>query len=283
MSAADPVSFRLAPFARFGVVLAWALRRTLRSRKFVITALLAVSGAGLLSVLVGRHSPDRVFDFWTALDGAFLGGGLPLIALALVAGGFGEEVQDQTLVYLLVRPVSRTTAFVGRYTGGALAGAFVGAAMVGIATLVSHARVDMGTVLTIAAIAALGVATIGALYYVLAALFRRGLVAGLIYTFVVEGLFQGIPGSTRKLSILHHVRSLFHDATDDAFVPLSPSIAEAVREAADTSRPAMRGLGSVVEPWTTAPVALVVCACVIVGALFIGSALIRHRDFPLKD
>ena len=282
MNAAD-APLRLRPFARLGVVVAWGLKRSVRSRKFVITALLAVGGVGLLSWLIGTHSTDRVFDFWTALDTSFLGVGLPLIALALVAGGFGEEVQDQTLVYLLVRPVSRTTAFVGRYAGGALAGAFVGAAMATVATLVSPARVGMGTVLAIAAIAGLGVATIGALYYALAALFRRGLVAGLIYTFVIEGLFQGIPGSTRKLSIVHHVRSLFHDATDDAFVPLSGSVAQAVRDAADASRPAMRGLGSAVEPWTSAPVALVVCACVIAGALLVGCSVIRRRDFALKD
>jgi ABC-type transport system involved in multi-copper enzyme maturation permease subunit len=282
VSAVD-APFPLRPLARLGAVVAWSLRRTLRTRKFLITGLVAVGGAAGLTLLAGAHAQDPTFEFWTALDEAFLAVGVPLVALALIAGGFGEEIQDQTLVYLLVRPVSRTTAFVGRYAGGALAGSVVAAAMVGVATLVSPARIGIGTVLLISAIAAFGAVTVGALYYALAALFRRGLVAGLIYTFVVEGLFQSIPGSTRKLSILHHVRSLFHHATDDDFVPLSPEIAEAVRKAAETARAPIASLGDAVEPWTSVPTAIVVCAIVIVGSLGLGSYLIRRRDFALKE
>ena len=278
----DSVSPRLAPFTRFGTVFGWGIRRSLRTKKFTVTLTLAAfAGAGLALVVRAAHQPE--YEFWAMLDNALLAIAIPLVALALVAGGYGEEIQDQTLVYHLVRPVSRRTVFLARYASGILPGVVAGSTLVVAACLASGLAVSGIVVLQTALAASLGVATVGALYYALAALFRRGLVAGLVYTFVVEGFFQAMPGSVHKLSLMFHVRSLFHRWTDDAFATLSPAISDAIEAAKQPSNPMLRMVGVVEEPWTSALVALTICVGVVAGALILAANEIAHRDFALKD
>ena len=280
----DPVATpALPPLARFGVAFGWGLRRAIRTRKFtVVFALSALAGAGLGAALAGQHDPAN--ELWGFINFGVLGTAVPLIALALVGGGYGEEIQDQTLVFHLVRPVSRMTVYVARYAAGVLPGAICAAAMAVLAVLLSGVHLPAETLLLPAGVAVLGVATVGAVYYALASLFRRGLVAGLVYTFVVEGFFQLMPGSIQRLSLTHHVRSVFHQVCDGAFAVLSPRVQSAVaaREAPHLEAPSSFR-AAFAEPWTSITSALAICACVIVGSLLLGAWTIRRRDFALKD
>jgi hypothetical protein len=282
---APPTPFEtpsLRPLARFGTVLSWGLRRTFRSRRFAVTAVVALVVGGGLGAVAGRER-DAVHALWELLGGGLLGVAVPLVALALVGGGFGEEVADQTLVYHLVRPVSRRTVFLARYVAGLLPALVVAAAMTVAAAVASGVGLPPSVLTASAVVAALGVTTVGALYYSLAALFRRGLVAGLVYTFVVEGFLQFLPGTTQKLSLMHHVTSVFHRWVDDDFAARSRQVARAVREAAeappltDMLVPALR------EEWTTVSSALVVCAVVVAVALALAGRAVARKDFPLKE
>ena len=124
----------------------------------------------------------------------------------------------------------------------------------------------------------------GAVYYALAALFKRGLVAGLVYTFVVESFFQFMPGSIQKLSLTHHVRSLYHRVADDAFAALTPRVRVAIDEAKRfTFTPGKGPSKAATEPWTTTSSALLICAIVAVTVLLFAARAIRRRDFALKD
>lgn len=273
---------RLAPLARFRVVAAWGLGRLLRRRKFAVVASIAVAASLLFGWFVSRQD-DAVAGLWNLLDHGVLGTAVPLVALGLVAGGFGEEVADRTLVYHLVRPVSRTTLFVARYATGAATGALVGAAMAVAAHLSSGTAFGVRVVASAAGVAATGVATVGALYYALAALFRRGIVAALVYTFVVELLFQNMPGSIQRLALTHHVRSLLHRLVDDDFAARSRAVADAIAaHGTPTFDPqAMRPIAQ--EPWTTLPSALLVCAGVVFVSLFLGARVVTRRDWALKE
>jgi hypothetical protein len=273
---------RLRPLARFGTVFTWGVKRAARTRKFAIAALISIAGGyGLGSLLVGTEA--ATYDLWDFLQNGLLGVAVPLVALGLVGTGFGEEVQDQTILWHLVRPVSRTTVFVARYAAGAATGVACAAGMAVAVILGSRIDVPGAAVAGTVASAALGTVTTGAVYYALAALFRRGLVAGLVYTFVVEGFFQGLPGTIQKLALSHHVRSVFHRLTDADFSALSPAIAKEVRDGPplvfDTA--AMRAIDP--EPWTSLEGALIVCACAALGALWIGARRVRRRDFALKE
>lgn len=273
---------RLLPLTRFGVVFGWGLRRSFRGRKILVAGILAI-GVALLVGLAGTKSRSPAFELWQLLDVAVLGVGVPLLALALVGGGFGEEVQDQTLVFHLVRPVSRTTIFLARYAAGVVPAAILAAAATLVTIVVSGVSVPIATSGAIAGIAALGVATVGAVYYALAALFKRGLVAGLVYTFVVESFFQFMPGAIQKLSLTHHIRSLYHRVADDAFAALAPRVQVAIDDAKRfTFAPRGPSKGAA-EPWTTTSSALLICAIVAVTVLLFAARAVRRRDFALKD
>jgi ABC-type transport system involved in multi-copper enzyme maturation permease subunit len=273
----------LRPLEHFGVVFGWGLRRLFKTKKFAWTAGLSVAVAALAGLAISGMK-DPAYDLWDFLGTSVLGVCVPLIALALAAGGFGEEVSEQTLVFHLVRPISRTTLFIARFAAGIGPAIAAACALCLVATILSGVGLPLATVGLLLATAALGTVVVGAVYYALAALFRRGLVAGLVYTFVIEVFFQFIPGSVQKLALSHHVRSLFHRLCDADFAALSQRVA----------REAERGNNSVIkarriqdiiapEPWSTIPHALLVCGIVAVAALLIGARTIRRRDFALKD
>jgi len=279
---------RLPRFAGFGVVFRWGLRRALRAKRFRIAAvLLALLGLGL--GYAATHDADPIRVVWDTFDVGILGIGIPLVALSLIGGGYAEEIDEQTLVYHLVRPVRRSTIFQARFVAGAIPGVVAAAAMTGAMLLVSKASPGTGATTSMIAVSAIGVMTVGAVYYALAALFRRGLVAGLVYTFVAEGAFQWLPGGIQRLSLMHHVRSLYHNWTDDAFAATSESIrrtvdaerrkdlGDALRDPTDMLRQALR------EPWTSTTTALLICAGVVVAALVIGSRAVSKKDYALKE
>ena len=277
---------RLPPFARFGTVFGWGVRRAFRGRRFLATAVVAMVAAGGLGALLATQD-DRVHELWGFLHQQLLATAVPLVALSLAGTGFADEVQDQTLVFHLTRPVSRATVFVARYASGLVAAVAVSVAMSLAAVVAARAGLPPQVLAEVAAVAALGTATVGAVYYALGALFRRGLVAGLVYTFLMEGVFQRLPGSIQKLSLMHHVRSVFHRVSDADFAARSSAVAAALD-------PAPAGLdlrdpqGMVLqaaerEEWTSVPAALLICAAVVAICLFVGARAVSRRDFALKE
>jgi hypothetical protein len=277
---------RLRPFARFGVVFRWGLRRTFLGKRFVVTLIVAlVAGLGL-GTIVARER-DAVSALWELLDTGLLAVAVPLVALAVVGTGYGDEVQDQTLVFHLVRPVSRTTVFLARYAAGLVGGVLVASLMVASAIVAAGTSLGTDVIVESVFVAALGTVAVGALYYSLAAIFRRGLVAGLVYTFLVEGFFQFMPGSIQKLSLMHHVRGVFHRLADPDFVAASPEVArqlspgDARLDFTDPTRLVLAAAER--EEWTSIPSALLVCAIVACLALLLGARAVARKDYALKD
>jgi hypothetical protein len=280
------VDVRLPAFSRFGVAFTWGLRRAFRSRRFVVTALVAaVAGAGLGALMA--YQEDRVHSLWQFLHEQLLATAVPLVALALAGTGFADEVQDQTLVFHLVRPISRPTLFVARYASGLCAALVVAVAMTVAAVVASRTGLPAAVHVEVAATAALGTATVGAVYYALGALFRRGLVAGLVYTFLMEGVFQHLPGSIQKLSLMHHVRSVFHRMADADFAVRSKAVAAELDPkplALDLRNPQNMVLQAAErEDWTSVAGALLVCGITVVVCLAVGARAVARKDFALKE
>lgn len=271
----------------FGVVFAWGLRRGFSARRFRVTAVLTI-GVGVLLALLHGGASDAVFRLWIGLDRGMLAIGVPLAALALAGGGFAEEVADQTLVYHLVRPVSRATVFLARFAAGIVPCVLTAMALILAVMLPTRAALPPVTYAKAALVAGVGAATVGAVYFSLGALFRRGLIAGLVYTFVVEAIFQFLPGSVQNLSLMHHVRSLFHRWCDADFAEGSRRVAARVATWADGAprldgRPEDVVFQRATEVWSTAGNALLVCAVVLAVALLLGARAVKRADYALKD
>jgi hypothetical protein len=274
------------PLEGFAVVFGWGLRRGFSAGRFRWTAGVTL-GLGVLLALLHGGGRDAVYGLWLGLDGGMLGIGVPLVALALAGGGFAEEVADQTLVYHLARPVSRATVFLGRFAAGILPCIATAMALMLAVMLPTRVSLPPAVYLETALVAGIGAATVGAVYFALGAIFRRGLVAGLVYTFVVEAIFQFMPGSVQNLSLMHHVRSLFHRWCDADFAGASRRVAAQVRSAADgglrSERPEDVVFQRATEVWSSAENALLICAGVLVVALALGALAVKRTDYALKD
>lgn len=271
------------PLEGFAAVFAWGLRRGFAGGRLRWVAGSVVGFGALLGLLLSQNSSpiEALHGF---LDNGALGIAVPLVALALVGRGYAEEVSDQTLVYHLVRPVSRATVYLARFAAGAVPGVAASVAMVLALLATAGVALDPRTWVVVAGVAALGTLTVGAVYYALAAVLRRGLVGGLVYSLVVEGLFQFLPGATQKLSLMHHVRSLLHHGTDADFAARSRAIAESLRAGAPTSSSGSRTMiARSVEVWSEPSTVYLVCGVVLVVALAVGALAVKRRDYALKD
>jgi ABC-type transport system involved in multi-copper enzyme maturation permease subunit len=277
------------PLQGFLPAFTWGLRLALgRPRRIVLVALLG----GLVGYLVGAFGPNdnHVFALWRDLDVALLRFAVPLVALVLVAGGFQREVTDRTLVFHLVRPISRRTLFLARYFAGVVVAIPVAIVPVWSAIYFSGVSLPPPAWMHVAFAVALGILSTGAIYYLLAAWLRFGTIAGLVYTFVVDAFVQGASGSMQKLSATFYVRSVHHDLTDPVFRERSPDVVRAMdrtQSLRDLTEQALRGRSPIPDAdkidWLATGDALVVLAVLTAALLALGLWIVSRRDYSLKE
>lgn len=294
---------RYRPLQGFGAAFTWGVRLLLGRRRRLIA--ICLLGA-LLGILVGTEGIPRfganaeglaAYALWQTFDESLLPYLIPLVALTLVAGGFQREVADRTLLYHLVRPISRRTLFLARFLAGVVVA--VPVAILPLAFTLAFAGVDLpfSVWASLPVTAALGVLSAGAVYYLLAAWFRYGIIAGLIYTFAIDEVVRNATGSMQKLSALFYVRSVHHRLTDEAFAALSSAVREEVqndqalsrkmREALDKIQSGQLGPGVIPDAeriaWMDPGTAALVLLAVTVGLLVLGLWIVSRKDYALKE
>jgi len=272
-----------APLSGFGIVVGQGLREALRPKRLLFTLVLALGLAAAIAFGAKAESerPFRagfLFQIWEALDLWVLQILLPLFALILVGPVYSREVRQRTMVYHLVRPVSRTTVFLARYVSGVIpATAFGMLLCLGIVAFAgTNTPPETWTALPLVAFFAALV--LGAIYCTLGAIFKRGLIAGLLYTFMMEVVVAGLPGNIQTLSVRFHLRSLYHGLLDAPFAERTRDVAGALSNKQSASNPLVEAV-----PFDAPETALLVLLGVSAVILFLGVLHVRGRDFALKD
>ena len=213
-----------------------------RSLGVLLLATVPVLVALILTMAGGLGSPASVaIDVFAALT---LGLAIPLVALILGTGALGTQIDDGTIVYLLVKPVPRRTVILGAM----LVAAPATAALAVPATLLSGFLVLGTTVPELQVGMAIGALLASVLYgtvfVTLSVLTGRALILGLGYLLVWEGFVTSLLPGTQILSIREY--------------------AMAVTNAVAGIDPARPGTG--VDPL----VAVAAAAVVLVGAILLG-------------
>ena len=181
-------------------------RQALGRRRMLLAVL-----AGCAPILVSaiyRLAGGLEYESWTAglLDNLVITTLLPLVALIFGTSVLGSEVEDGTLVYLLVRPVARWQIVVAKLVVAAVATAVIIGASAVVAILISlPGAAGPGT----AAAALAGVAW-GALAYTsiavaLSLVTGHALIVGLAYVYIWEGVVAGLFTGTRLISVHQYV------------------------------------------------------------------------------
>lgn len=178
--------------------------------------------------------PLAVFSRWVVFL-LFLGFLMPLFSLSFGTAGFGQERENRSMVWLLTRPLPRSSIYLAKFFGilpWSLSLTLGGFAILCIAGGEPGRK---AFVLYAPGIFA-GTLAFSALFHLIGALFQRPGIVALLYAFFFETILSElpIPGTLKRLSINYYTRCLLYSSaetknvpteTSSLFVPVSPELA----------------------------------------------------------
>jgi ABC-2 type transport system permease protein len=151
---------------------------------------------------------------------------LPLVALLYGSGIVQDEQEEQTLTYLLIRPIPRWAIYLVKVLATLTTTALLSA----VFTALTYAAIYVGTEASTQdllsrcfkaiGVHALTVATYCCLFGFMSLLTRRTLVLGFLYTAFFEGLLANLPFSIRLLTMIYYSRLIVYRSMD--FVMTQP-------------------------------------------------------------
>jgi ABC-2 type transport system permease protein len=217
------------PAGRFSLVPVWALfvltlRQHLHGKRWIVMAVLFLLPAGLAILLraTAPDAPPAVIEFMLAF--MFIPQALlPLVALVYATGIIQDEQEEQTLTYLLIRPIPRWAIYLVKllatltttilltavFTALTYAAVYVGGAS-GVADVSRRCLTAMG-------INGLSVAAYCCLFGLIGLYTRRALVAGILYAAVIEGLLANLPFGLRFVTVIYYARIMAYRSMDFTF------------------------------------------------------------------
>ncbi|MEX1255413.1 MAG: ABC transporter permease [Dehalococcoidia bacterium] len=213
--------------------------RQLASRGRLLLLLILVSLpvglAILVSATIGEDETSNREFINTLLDGLLIGTIMPIVSMVLATAAFGNEVEDRTLSFLVLKPISRLRIVSAKL----LAAIAVGCPLVIVsgltATLVGGSGPGARIVEldgTFQATLAVGVALFAGFVAYCALFTWAGLVStralpyALVYVVIWEGLISSILDGVRYLSVRGYTLAIMHGLDDKSFAELSDRVIE---------------------------------------------------------
>jgi len=187
-------------------------------------AIRVVAALGLLSCvfavihLINSGSISSIrFVREVILEGIHFPALLPITTLILATGALGNEVEDRTLPYLTLKPLSRLRIVVEKWLGCVIVGVPVICGLLAAAMLIAlrgDAGDHTGTIYGAVVATAIGVAAYSAIFMLISLVIQRALLLGMIYTFVLESTLGRFLSGFRVVSIRHYVTSIYERIQD---------------------------------------------------------------------
>jgi ABC-2 type transport system permease protein len=218
MSAAEVTSPRRSPSAELSALaalFALTVRQHTHGRRLLVLGLLYLVPCALAVLLRNLSRPAQADGLEVYLVLTLLPHGLaPLTALLYAAGVVSDEVEEQTLTYLLLRSIPRWALYLTKL----LATLCVTSLLVALAVLALYVAIYAGTpqfwgealpraggVIALTTLAQVGYC---ALFGFLGLVTRRSLIAGLAYIVAIEGVLANLDFVGRALTVVYYVRTL---------------------------------------------------------------------------
>jgi ABC-2 type transport system permease protein len=188
--------------AVLGPLVDLARRGLLGRRRFLLVGLLALAPVGVAAILVVGQGLGAKAEITRQLyDSLVMTTVVPLVGLILGTAALGAEIDDGTVVQLLVKPIGRSWIVLAKMV---VAGA-TGAALCGTSVLVAGLLLvgldSPELLLGMLAGAVLAVVAYTAVFVSLSVWTGRALIAGLAYVLLWEGFVASLFSGTRFLSI----------------------------------------------------------------------------------
>jgi len=147
------------------------------------------------------------------LDGMVVAAILPIVTMTLATAAFGNELDDRTLSYLVLKPVARWRIVVPKL----LAVIAIAAPLLVASGVLTAFLGPEGTARGAAAVGVallLGVLAYSSIFTWLGLITSRGLAFALIYVFLWEGLLTTFLPGIRYLSVCGYTLALIHGIDD---------------------------------------------------------------------
>ncbi|MEO7404412.1 MAG: ABC transporter permease, partial [Burkholderiales bacterium] len=151
---------------------------------------------------------------------------LPFVALLYASGMVQDEQEEQTITYLLVRPIPKWALYIVKLlatltTTVCLVAVFTALTFVAIYFRAEGAgeNIPLRCLKTIA-IHSLAVIAYCSVFGLISMATSRALVVGIVYTAVVEGLLANLPFSIRLITVIYYARVIAY-RTMSFVVPIS--------------------------------------------------------------
>jgi ABC-2 type transport system permease protein len=189
------------------------LRQHLHGKRWMVMGGMFVLSAALV-ILVRATSPDVqpvalefVFAFMFIPQAI-----LPLLALVYASGIVRDEQEEQTMTYLLIRPIPKWALYPVKLLATLTTTVVLAAAL----TVLTYAAIYVGAetggknvplrCLQAASIHALAVVAYCCLFGLISLLTNRALIVGVLYAVLFEGLLANMPFSIRLATVIYYTR-----------------------------------------------------------------------------
>lgn len=184
-----------------------------RGRLVLFAAMAAVST--LIGWVISRAASDadRIDASVNAVSAFGLGLVLPVVALVLGSAALGTWVDDETMVYVWLRPVARWRMAIAAIAAAVTVAVPVTVVVLGLlAVLGSGADPDVMTATVVST--ALGALAYVSIFVALGLVIRRALLWGLVYVFIWEFFVARAGAGAARLSINSYASSLLAHYSD---------------------------------------------------------------------
>jgi ABC-2 type transport system permease protein len=191
------------------------LRQYLHGKRWMVVAGLFFLPAGLAVLIrfLDPAVPSIILEFLFAFM-LIPQGLLPLLALLYASGMIQDEQEEQTITYLLIRPLPRSALYVVKL----LATLSTTVLLTALFTAITYAAIYLGKPESVEAILrrcaqaagihGLAVATYCCLFGFLSLITKRTLIVGILYSVIFEGLLANLPFGIRLLTVIYYTRLL---------------------------------------------------------------------------
>ena len=205
------------------------VRQFLRAKSVLVVAVICAIPTLFAAILRLALDAPSVTDMRMVIGnsifvGLFSSTLLPLAALVLSTSALGDEIEDKTLHYLALKPLSRLRIVAEKFFGTLLIIVPIAwIALLAVWVVISWGKLDAtrDLVLPMLVSSLAGLAGFGALFMLLSLFIQRALLAGVFYVFIWEAaLSQFLPG-IRTISIRHYMQSIFVRMADDPDITLA--------------------------------------------------------------
>jgi ABC-2 type transport system permease protein len=202
--------------------------RQLASRRrlllIVLLAFLPVSIAVLISALAEGESDLGQDIINLLIDGMIVGAILPIVTIALATAAFGNELDDRTLSYLVLKPVPRSLIVLPKLLASIVVGGPLLIASGVVATLLGVGGGQAALAVGLALFA--GAVTYATIFTWAGLVSTHALGFALIYVFLWEGLISSFLGGVRYLSVRGYTLAILHGIDDKSFEALGQRVIE---------------------------------------------------------